>query len=215
MVDIRTLDQLQDALDAEMGWRIKEIGVFRFGSRTNSLERKPFIRAGIALLYAHWEGFVKSAAEAYLAYVESRGHSYSELKTCFSVFGLKGKLDTLVEAKKAAANVAALDFIIAEMHGVARFRLSSAINTESNLSSVVFKNIAQSINIDIQQYETKNNLIDISLVERRNKIAHGEFLEIGGKEFGELVTEVIGIMRQFKTDLENAASLEAYKRIAT
>lgn len=33
MADIRTLDQLQDALDSEMGWRVKEIGAFSLASR--------------------------------------------------------------------------------------------------------------------------------------------------------------------------------------
>ncbi len=214
MAKVKTLDQLQDVLDKEMSWRIKEIGVFRVGSKSNSSGRKPFIRAGIALLYAHWEGFIKAASEYYLTFVESRGHTYRDLKTCFSVFGLKGKLDTLVEANKSAPNIAAMEFILSEMEAIAKLHIGSAIKAESNLTSKVFTNIATSLDIEIDQYETKFNLIDSSLVGRRNKIAHGEFLELDGKEFGKLADDVLNLMRAYKTDLENAASLKKYKREA-
>lgn len=212
MDKVRTLGQLQDALDKEMSWRIKEIGAFRIGSKSNGSDRKPFIRAGVALLYAHWEGFIKSASELYLSFVESRGLNYSDLKTCFSVFGLKGKLETLVEAKKSLPNIAAMEFILSEMGTPAKLKIASAIKTDSNLTSSVFKNIAGSLDIEIDPYETKFNLIDTSLVDRRNRIAHGEFLELKGEEFGNLIDDVLGLMRTYKTDIENAASLEAYKR---
>lgn len=98
------------------------------------------------------------------------------------------------------------------MENTARLQLGSAINTESNLTSKVFSNIATSLNINISGYTSRFNLIDESLVHRRNKIAHGEFLDIGGPEFGDLLDEVLQIMREYKIDLENAASLAAYKR---
>lgn len=214
MVKVRTLSQLQDALDKEMSWRIKEIGVFNVGSKSNGYNRKPFIRAGITLLYAHWEGFIKTSSELYLSFVESRGHTYSELKTCFSVFGLKSKLDALVESRKSLPNIVAMEFILSEMERPAKLKISSAIKTDSNLTSSVFRNIAGSLDIEIGPYETKFHLIDASLVDRRNSVAHGEFLIIEGKEFGELVTDIVGLMRTYKTDIENSASLEAYKRSA-
>jgi hypothetical protein len=90
--------------------------------------------------------------------------------------------------------------------------MSSAIDTESNLTSKVFTNIATSLDIKVDNYETKFNLIDESLVKRRNNIAHGEYLELGGKEFDDLVDEVLFLMRSYKTDIQNAASLESYRR---
>ncbi|NTF11093.1 hypothetical protein G6L37_34200 [Agrobacterium rubi] len=212
MADIRTLDQLQDALDKEMSWRVKEVKAFSVASKGNGPERRYFIRAGVALLYAHWEGFIKASSEKYLEFVGSRGHKYSELKTCFSVFGLKSKLMTLAGSRQSLANIDAFDFILLEMENTAHLQLGSAINTESNLTSKVFSNIASSLNINLADYTSRFNLIDESLVRRRNKIAHGEFIDIDGPEFGILLDEVLQIMREYKTDLENAASLAAYKR---
>lgn len=212
MADIRTLDQLQDAMDREMAWRLKEVKAFSVASKANGPERRYFIRAGVALLYAHWEGFVKTSSEQYLSFVGNRGLKYNELKSCFSIFGLKSKLNTLAISRQSLANVDAFDFILLELDKTARLQLGSAINTESNLTSKVFSNIAVSLDINIASYASRFNLIDESLVHRRNKIAHGEFLDIGGKEFGELLDAVLQIMREYKTDLQNAASTEAYKR---
>jgi len=212
MPDIRTLTQFQDTLDREMGWRVKEIGVFKVASKKNSAESRTFIRAGIALAYAHWEGFIKAASEHYLNYVDHQGHTYRELKTCFAIFGLKSKLHSLSASRKSASNIEAFDFIISELEQPARMQMSSAIDTESNLTSKVFANIAMSLDIDLGEFETKFNLIDESLVKRRNKVAHGEYIDLGGREFSELVTEVLELMRSYKTELENAASRESYKR---
>lgn len=211
---VRTLDELQTALDQEMAWRIKEIGVFKVGAGSNGFSRKPYIRAGVALLYAHWEGFVKNSSEIYLSYVESRGLPYRELKSCFVVFGLKGKINTLVQSRKSSPNIEAVDFIFSKLDETAKLQINFAVSTESNLTSKVFSNIATSIDIDTSPYETKYHLIDSSLVDRRNKVAHGEFLDIAGDDFRRLVDDVLGLMRQYKTDIENAASLENYKRAA-
>ncbi|PTX41569.1 hypothetical protein IQ03_04952 [Gemmobacter caeni] len=214
MVKVRTLNELQSALDKEMAWRIKEIGVFRVGARSSGTQRKPFIRAGVALLYAHWEGFIKNSSEIYLSYVESRALPYRDLKSCFVVFGLKGKINTLVESRKTFPNIEAMEFIFSKMNETAKLQINSAVNTESNLTSRVFSNIAGSLNIDTTPYETKFNLIDSSLVDRRNRVAHGEFLDIAGSDFDKLVVEIVDLMRLYKTDIENAASLESYKRVA-
>ncbi|MEO9697226.1 MAG: MAE_28990/MAE_18760 family HEPN-like nuclease [Hyphomicrobiales bacterium] len=214
MSKIRTLNEMQTALDQEMAWRIKEIGVFKVGAGSNGPRRKPFIRAGVALLYAHWEGFIKNSSEIYLSYVESRALRYRDLKSCFVVFGLKGKINTLVDSKKSLPNVEAMDFILSNMNETAKLQISSAVNTGSNLTSKVFSNIAGSLDIDTSPYETKFHLIDSSLVDRRNKVAHGEFLDIEGSDFSSLVDDMLSLMRMYKTDIENAASLENYRRAA-
>lgn len=212
MPKIRTLIQLQEILDAEMGWRIKEISAFKIATKAAGVNQKTFVRAGVALVYAHWEGFIKRASENYLGYVDNQGHTYRDLKSCFAVFGLKGSLALLTDSRKSKPNIEAFEFVLGEMDKPAKMSLSTAIDTESNLTSKVFSNIATSLDISITPYETKFNLIDESLVRRRNKVAHGEYLDVGVDDFWTLANEIIQMMRGYKTDLQNAASLEAYKR---
>ena len=201
-------------LDADMSWRIREISTFRVASKQDRVDRDTLIRAGVAMVYAHWEGFIKSASEAYLEFVNNQGHRYRELQTCFVVFGMKGKLALLGDSKQARTNIEVLDFVMSEMDQPAKMALSNAIRTESNLTSTVFRNIAQSINVSIKQYEPRFPLIDESLVGRRNSIAHGEYLGLEPGEFIQLADEILLMMRWYKTDLENAATLKEYRRAA-
>ena len=212
MPKIRTMTQLQDTLDAEFGWRIKEISTFKLATKTTGVDQKVFVRAGVALIYAHWEGFIKSASEAYLNFIDNQGHAYRDLKSCFAVFGLKSKLAVLGESRQSKANIEAFDFVLSELGKPAKMNMSSAIDTKSNLTSKVFANIAASLDIATTTYETKFNLIDESLVRRRNKVAHGDYLDLGGDDFRNLADEVLGMMRNYKTDLQNAATMALYRR---
>ena len=83
---MRTLNSLQDFLDEEIAWRIKEIADLKMSVRSSSeAHRKTLIRAAIPLLYAHWEGFVKVASEGYLNYVNSQKLRYDQLEYCFAL----------------------------------------------------------------------------------------------------------------------------------
>jgi hypothetical protein len=100
MSKIRTLTQLQDALDKEMSWRHKEILGLKLSVRNaGQLPQSSIVRAGVALLYAHWEGFIKNSSLLYLNYVNNQGLCYKELQSCFVVFGLKGYLNILRTSK--------------------------------------------------------------------------------------------------------------------
>jgi hypothetical protein len=199
-------------LDADMSWRIREISTFRLASKQDRVDRDTLIRAGVAMVYAHWEGFIKSASEGYLEFVNNQGHLYRELKTCFVVFGMKGKLALLGDSRQAKTNIEVLDFVMSEMDQPAKMALSNAIRTEANLTSTVFRNIASSIYIPVVQYESRFPMIDESLVGRRNSIAHGEYLGLKPDEFIQLADDVQMMMRWYKTDLQNAATLRKYKR---
>jgi len=212
MPKIRTITQFIDILDTEMGWRMKEISAFKIAAQSGGINQKVFVRAGLTLVYAHWEGFIKTASESYLGFVDGQGHTYRDLKSCFAVFGLKNRLVLLTESRKSAPNIEAFEFVYGEMGKIAKMSLSSAIDTESNLTSKVLANIAVSLDIATTPYETKFNLIDESLVRRRNIIAHGEYLDLKADDFLKLADEIVQVMREYKTDLENAALLKAYMR---
>ena len=213
MSKIRTITDLQDCLDHDFSWRLKEVADLKDSARkTSSASRRTIIRAGIALLYAHWEGFIKTTSQAYLEYVSRKGLQLSELKSCFVVLGLKRHLSDLETNKKTIAGVQSLEFIQERLGRRDRMNLSAAIDTESNLSSAVFDNIANSIAIDTSRYEAYYHLLDESLLARRNSVAHGEYLDIDATEWRKLADQVLFLMRQFKTDIENNATTEGFRR---
>lgn len=210
---IKTVSQLQDFLDSEFSWRLKEIADLKLAvKKTGGLSKWTVIRAAVPLLYAHWEGFVKNTATNYLMFVNSQGLRYDELKSCFIVLGLKKQLTEVIVSNKSELTVAAVDFILAGMKTKANLKITAAINTESNLSSKVFENIATSIGLDVTFYKSKYHLIDESLLKRRNGIAHGEYLHVNPEDYRKLADEVLNLLRQFKTDLQNSAANSGFAR---
>jgi hypothetical protein len=211
MSKIRTLDQLQTILDSEFSWRLKEIASLKIVVRTSDhISKSTAVRAAIPLLYGHWEGFIKKSSTHYLDYVNGQSLTYRELKSCFIVFGVKRKINDLVNSKNSSVSIATLDFLRNELDERASLKIESAIRTESNLSSKVFDNIAKSIGINTQNYESRYHLIDESLLNRRNYIAHGEYLDVDSEGFRELANEILYLLRSYKTDIENAVSLKEY-----
>ena len=65
MSEPRTLELLFECIENEYQWRIKELSIFRNTIlSTNGKQQEGMIRAGVALLYAHWEGFIKKWGSA-------------------------------------------------------------------------------------------------------------------------------------------------------
>jgi hypothetical protein len=212
MNKLRTISDIQNHLDDEYGWRIQEIdNLKKVIKQVNSIQTRSLLRAGVPILYAHWEGFVKNSSEAYLNFVAQQGLSYRELKTCFILFGLKKEIEQLVEIKKITPNIPVANFFLEQLDKKAKIFYEGVINTQSNLSSSVFEEIASSIGIAPTPYRLKYKLIDESLLKRRNQIAHGEYLDIDTQGYQDLSDEVVLLIRAFKTDIENAIALESYK----
>ena len=72
--------------------------------------------------------------------------------------------------------------------------------------------LALSVGIDPAPYEARYNLIDESLLRRRNEIAHGEFLDVDAGDYRTLADEVLLMMRLYKTDIENGAARSLFLR---
>lgn len=205
MRQLRTVDLLLEHLDEDMAWRIKEVHQFKSAvERAKGKNVDAHIRAGIAMLYAHWEGFVKGAANAYVNYVSHRANQNSELKPCFVALGMKTKLALANASSKSEVVIDAVTYLLDELNRPIRLPRSEAISAESNLSSLVFLNITGWIGIDPTPYSTRFTLIDTTLLENRNRIAHGEYLSVNAERFHELTDEILEMLRWFKTDIENA-----------
>jgi hypothetical protein len=208
---IRTIGDLQDALDKGLSWRIKEVLYVKGNAiSAKSSAQATYLRAGVPLFYAHWEGFVKEASETYLEFVSNQNLRYRELASCFVVFGAKKHLANMINARRSSLNIEVVEFFRTSPEARANLALSNAVNTESNLSSTVFENIALSIGVKTGPYAAFANFIDKSLLDRRNKIAHGEYLDVDSSAFEKLADEVLILLRMYKTDIENLATLKAY-----
>jgi hypothetical protein len=212
MAKFRTSSHLQAALDNEFGWRLAELSNLKSAiSHSEGLRRNVLLRSSIPMAYCHWEGFVKKSAHFYGIYLTGQGLKYKDIHSCFSGLGVMTFVQTLGSIKRRIATASSLVVKIQEFgnENVA-INLAPAIDDLGNLSYDMFAEIAQFLDMELAQYETKKNFIDESLIAARNKIAHGERLEIDFEAVNSIFNEVIGLMRNFKADLENAVTAKSY-----
>ncbi len=211
---LKTAEQLSDRLSNELAWRKKELSEVKSLVETKSFsdsKHKALVRSGICLLYAHWEGFVKLAANSYLEYVRMQRLCYEELASNFLALAMKEKLKEAKETNKPSLYIPVCDFFLDELNQRCSLP-KEAISTASNLSSEIFQEITRTLGIDFSSYSTKSVLIDTKLLKTRNEIAHGEYSIFDCKEYIELHSQVITMLDQFRTDIENAAINKDYKR---
>lgn len=208
---IRSTSDLLDYLDHEMAWRIKEVHVLKMAVyNAKGANVSAHLRAGVAMLYAHWEGFVKNSANAYVAYLAHRGDRNRDLQACFVALGMKTMLASSHESSKSSIAVSTVSYLLTEIDKPAKLPRKDIINTESNLNSVVFTNILGWIGFESTKYSPRFSLIDTALLKARNAIAHGEYFEIDEPRFDSLIVDVLELLRWFKTDIENAVVTQAF-----
>jgi len=210
---IRSAEDLTDYLDDDLAWRRKEIIELRALAKSAKAKKADVhVRAGVAMLYAHWEGFIKNAANAYVVFVSARGVKTRELQDSFIALSIKNKLTLMGDSGKSSVAVPAIAHLMSLLDKPAVLP-AAGITAEGNLKSEVFVNIAGWLGIDVARYSARFNLIDETLLASRNKIAHGEYLSISPGRFETLAEEMLELMVWFKTDLENAAALKSFQRI--
>jgi hypothetical protein len=87
------------------------------------------------------------------------------------------------------------------------------IETKSNLSSEVLKEIIHTLGLNYKEYVSNAKTIDETLLKNRNNVAHGNYLLMDVKEFLYLHGIIIDLMDLFSNQISNAASTKAYKRV--
>lgn len=208
---IRTAEQLFDRISEDLAWRRKEIVLFNSRIKRHDEFEKTLLRASVALLYAHWEGFIKNACGFYLTYLASKKLSIQQLRPELAALSIRRRLHEVSETKKIAIQAELVRDMRERSSDRARIPTGgSAIRTESNLSSTVLAEILTGVGCDASRYEPYADLIDDQLVDSRNKIAHGDNSYIRRTEWDELSRQILWIMDDVATQLLNAAVEQTY-----
>lgn len=200
-------------MQREFAWRRKELTLILSEVRDARPAYLDFrIRCGIALLYAHWEGFIKRAAECYVKYVNAKRPRCEELKPGLLGLALRGPVHDLRATSKASVRGATAELLLTRLSDQAKIDVDKAIDTASNLSSVEFREIVESLALDYAVYASSEKIIDEFLLRKRNSIAHGEREFADRDTFLQLYTKVVALIESFKTQVENACLLKAFRR---
>ncbi|HET6509575.1 MAG TPA: MAE_28990/MAE_18760 family HEPN-like nuclease [Baekduia sp.] len=209
---LRSLQEFEDAIDRETAWRKRELSTVLSQARAARTPLQPTaLRSGVALLYAHWEGWIKRVAEMYIDFVGQQRLAHDQLSAPFLALALKVRISDLIEAKSVGLHVAFAEFLQADLSTRARLVGQGHVRTESNLSSAVLRDIVDRLGLDYQPYELQKQLIDQRMVETRNHVAHGEYLDVSLADFETLHDEVSRMLRVFTADVLNHAALKNYR----
>ena len=211
---IRTTDQLLDKIAAEIIWRRKELTDLRGLVQENSgeLRSRVLIRCAVALLYAHWEGFIKKCGSYYVELVAAHRVPYKDLSANFIGIAIKSKYAELGVNKKVSAGNALAEFFTKGLERQSSLPYKTAIDTKSNLSSEVLVDIVDSLGLDASKFATRLKYIDANLVNPRNHIAHGEALDISLDEYLVLHDDVLALIQIFRNEVENASVQRSFDR---
>ena len=209
---IRSLEQLTQYLEEELAWRKRELTTLRFmlGSRREH-ERQLLLRAALCVLYAHWEGFIRAAATGYLSYVATRGLRFRDLTPNFVALGLRSEILQAGQSNRPTIHTALTTKFLLGLSEPATFNWETSVETHSNLSSRNLSEILCLLGLDARNYLLKQPLLDQKLLAKRNLIAHGRQTEIELEDYYGLHDEIVQLVENFRTDVENAAVRETYR----
>ena len=73
-MNINGIEDFEDELVEDLAWRKREMINLSFAVEAEStdLQKSVLVRAGISLLCAHWEGYIRHAANAYIMLISSQ-----------------------------------------------------------------------------------------------------------------------------------------------
>jgi MAE_28990/MAE_18760-like HEPN len=213
---VRTADDLQDRVDEALAWRRIELSALKgLIEKNEAMSNNPPVsrslrRAGIAMLYAHWEGFGKECLQSYVEFISRRRLKLSELNDALLRVSLTHTLRRADSGDQGALG----DLIdVVRRKGELRvpFPKSQLVNTQGNLRADVLADMLQNYGLDSMTFELRENLIDRRLCDTRNSVAHGRETCPAVGEFSELHTEVLEMMEHLRDLILGAARSGSYK----
>jgi hypothetical protein len=216
---IRTKIQLQDLIQLDKSWRIQELvntKIMIFNAR--GAHQHTLIRAGILLLYSHWEGFIKKSTELFFTYLNCAGVRYIDLNKNLISLGIYDEFESDFPQKQFKSFLITTEFITEGIKNKNfKLNIEKHIDTKSNLNSEVLLDLTKKIGIDCTVFQNERFHIDNRLLKFRNSIAHGERTDnnpdlfITREEFFELHDKINELISVFETLLLNHCELDLYK----
>ena len=177
---------MNNFLSQSLAWRKQEIANLNLliKSLDRPHEETLLRRCAVLFLYAHFEGFTKEAAEAYVDLVSRQGLEYNRLKSNFVAIGARSSIRDAANTNLMRLHIGVVEFLTHNQTNTAKFSSNNSIDTESNVNAKVFANILDTVGIQIDDYfSVRMLLLDGGLLAKRNAIAHGDRIEVNHDDY--------------------------------
>ena len=200
-VKIRDIEQLEEVLMGDLAWRKKEMLSLKLLIENDKVNETILLRAGMALLCAHFEGFIKKASNCYIGYVAEQRLKYEELRSSFAALKMDKEFTSCAKSEKNSVHSKLLNKYKAL--GGTRFEEKydldkPYISTHSNPKMDELREIMSILGIESDIFETKANYIDSSLLANRHKVVHGDKTEFHKDDFLNTFNIIMQLMENYQ-----------------
>lgn len=210
----RTIDELSALLREDLGWRRKEIRVLQtIVAGSEASKKQAVLRGAVAALYAHWEGFTKTACRAYLEFIKIRRLRNSELSIPLLGLCLKRYLKRVAGSDRFDSHLEFSDWLLREWDRRAMLPQSDDIIRTGNLDAHVFRSYMLGLGLPyVVEFQLAEKPVIDALVHIRNHLAHGEWHTIDEAEYEQLLIWITRLMECVCKNIEDAAATSSFRR---
>lgn len=209
------MEKLEEILLQDLAWRKKEMLSLKILVERDEVNEPILLRAGIALLCAHFEGFIKRASNCYIGYVAEQRQLYSDLKENFAAIKMEKEFKSCAKSDKHSVHKKLLlmhDSLTTKKFAEKYDENNPFISTHSNPSSTELKEILDTLGIESNIFETKATYIDSSLLEKRHHVVHGDRSDLDKVDFLTTFDIIIKLIEDYKVLIIEAADNKKYLR---
>lgn len=206
-----TDDEFLAFLDAEIAWRRSELHLLktelREASKSPGSPRERALARSISLMvYAHWEGYVKTSFDKLSITLSRRKPLVSDLSESLVLNHLRHMLVRLDAGDSSASKELVALVRNSEYSSSMRLKLrkDELVRTRDNLRFEFFEEIIGNFGLDIGAFSLSKHFINSHLCDRRNVVAHGlgSFPSASAVEESiERVLALIQILKDLQGDL--------------
>lgn len=200
-IKIKDVEKLEEILIGDLAWRKKEMLSLKLLIEKDSANEFILIRAGMALLCAHFEGFIKKASNCYIGYVAEQKYKYKELKSSFAAIKMDKEFVSCSKSDKNSVHSRLLNKynLIAENRFEEKYDLDKPyISTHSNPKVDELREIMSILGIDADIFVTKEKYIDSSLLANRHKVVHGDKTEFNREDFFSTFNIIMQLIEDYE-----------------
>lgn len=221
-IRITSIEQLIEKLDTDIQWRKKEIADIRAYCQ-NSDNPQVLLRASFVLCCAHFEGAIKFASNAYIAYVAGQGVRGKELRVEISSILIRKKKHTLFNIPTSQkVKVSVVSDILSAYDELLESQFYIKLNeddlmpeidetdpplsTGGNPTPDVLAEISKVLGISYEElFQLREPFINSELLKPRHAVAHGERRTIHIDELNSACDFVLEVIEKYKSSIIDAA----------
>ena len=200
-----TETDLSIQLDSELNWRRRELSDLKSAIRNaDVVARRVLLRSLVTISYAHWEGYIRISASKYFSHIAMKKKPYRDLDRQFYTNSFLVRLDAFYRSKASMKDASAfITSIMDSQESRFTFLNSKLIDTKSNLNTDVINDLCLVCGFSGAFFEDNRIFIDMSLLKKRNAIAHGQDEGIDERDMDDFIKNTLSLLEHFKTLIEN------------